>query len=199
MKKLQFLKILLIISIFVIAFPVGLFLGRVTKLPENNSLDNFSLAQSKSKQCQVRIEEKIVRGGSLSPLIKNGQKVKFFANYYNCHEIQRGDVVLYSYAGDNVPLIKIIRGVPGDSFALKQASQGTYLILINGEILKNSEDKPYLISGKKYQMLALYERDYRGRIPADTYLLLGNIPSGTIDSTRFGLIGREGIMGKVEY
>jgi len=118
--------------------------------------------------------------------------------YYDCNEIKKGDIVLYDYAGSKTPLIKIIRAIPGDSFELVEKDSGRWNILINGEILKNSEGNPYLISGKRYEMLALYERSYQSEIPEEAYLLLGNITSGATDSTRFGFVSQRGILAKVK-
>jgi len=162
-------------------------------------IDRFALLK---KECQVTVEKRIVRGNSLAPLIKEGQEIKAFFGYYKCNEVKRGDVVLYSYAGNEVPLIKIVKGIPGDSFKLKEVEeveQDKWQILINGEVLKNSEGIPYVVSGKRYEMLSIYERSYKSKIPEDAYLLLGDLPSGTTDSTRFGLIGKQDIPGKVEY
>jgi len=47
-------------------------------------------------------------------------------------------------------------------------------------------------------MLSLYERDYKGVIPENAYLLLGNRASGSVDSTTFGLVDKSGIVAKVE-
>jgi len=152
---------------------------------------------SQKEECPIRKEERIVRGDSLSPLIKAGDTVQVLFDYYKCNDVKRDDIVLYSYAGNKEPLIKIIKGMPGDKFKLQQA-EGGWHILINGEILRNSEGIPYLISGKRYEMLSLYEKDYKGEIPAGAYLLLGNIFSGTLDSTRFGLISKRDILGKIE-
>ena len=46
-------------------------------------------------------------------------------------------------------------------------------------------------------MISLYIKDYKGIIPPDTYLILGDNPFGTYDSTRFGLIDKSNIVGKV--
>ena len=46
-------------------------------------------------------------------------------------------------------------------------------------------------------MLELYINDYQGVIPANAYLILGNQAEGSLDSIRFGLIGKEGIVGKI--
>jgi len=47
-------------------------------------------------------------------------------------------------------------------------------------------------------MLSLYEKDYHGVIPENTYLLLGEVTSGSLDSTRFGLIDKSSVLGKIE-
>jgi type IV secretory pathway protease TraF len=48
-------------------------------------------------------------------------------------------------------------------------------------------------------MLSLYEDDCSEGIPQNTYLILGNLTSGSLDSSRFGLIDKSDILGKVEY
>jgi type IV secretory pathway protease TraF len=47
-------------------------------------------------------------------------------------------------------------------------------------------------------MLSLYEKDYKGVIPKNAYLLLGNRISGSVDSTTFGLVEKSDIIAKVE-
>ena len=139
----------------------------------------------------------IVRGSSLNPFIKPGQGIEALFGYYKCHKIKRGDVVLFDYAGDKNFIIKIVKGIPGDKFELRK-SDGGWNIIINDNIIKNSENKPYLILGNAYKMLSLYEKDYKGIIPEDAYLLLGNRISGSIDSTAFGLVNKSGIVAKVK-
>ncbi|MEK7212166.1 MAG: S26 family signal peptidase [Patescibacteria group bacterium] len=57
--------------------------------------------------------------------------------------------------------------------------------------------KPYLVGDSSYRMLSLYINDYKGQIPVNAYLLLGDNPGGSYDSTAFGLVGRSDILGKV--
>lgn len=159
--------------------------------------------------CITGVGDRTVRGASLSGLIEPDSIVKILFGYYDCNEIKRGDIVAYNYAGDANPIIKIVKGIPGDKFYLKEAegvpirdktSNGVnWNILINGETLKNSQSELYLLGEGGYRMLSLYERDYKGVIPADTYLILGNLASGSLDSTHFGLIGKRDILGKVKY
>lgn len=158
----------------------------------------FGLTKVKTKTtCPIQEEIRTVRGNSLEPLVKSNSQIKALFGYYNCHEIKRGDVVLFNYAGDKNPVIKIVKGISGDKFELRE-TEGGWNIIVNNQIVKNSESKPYLISGNAYKMLSLYERDYKGVIPENAYLLLGNRVSGSVDSTTFGLVDKSGIVAKVE-
>lgn len=159
-----------------------------------------------SKDCQVKVKEVIVRGGSLQGFIEDGQTVKVLYGYYNCHKIERGDVVLYDFAGRPEPVIKIVQGIDGDKFQLKKVpsadsgqTDNGWNILINDEIVKNTQGIPYSLGESGYRMLHLYEKDYKGKIPDNAYLLLGNLTGGSLDSTMFGLIDKSDILGKVEY
>jgi len=143
-------------------------------------------------------EEKIVevRGDSLSGLVEDGAVLKILMGYYKCHPVERDDLAVYNYPGAEA-LIKIAKGVPGDKFHLQKTTAGCWNILINKEIIKNSQETPYCISEQGYRMLALYEKDYQGVIPENAYLILGNQVGGTLDSSRFGLVGKDDILGKI--
>jgi len=148
------------------------------------------------KECNVGVEEKIVRGNSLTGLIENGETVKILFGYYDCNPIEREDIVAYNYKGNKNLIVKIVKGLPGDRFELKRTREG-WNILINNETLKNSEGENYLIESNKYELLSLYGEDYDNLIPNETYLILGNLVSGSVDSTKFGLVDRKDILGKV--
>lgn len=140
---------------------------------------------------QANCEEIIIRvhGNSLAPLAKDGAEIDGVRG--DCGAPKHGDFVLVdSPRNPNLPLIKIVFGVPGDKFRLKE-TEGGHNLIINGTLAKNSEGKPYLFAGKRKDMLSLYE----GPIPANTYLILGNDPSGSTDSTRIGLVDKSAIAG----
>lgn len=145
--------------------------------------------------CPIRSQQFTVNGESMAPFIKSGEIIQGLLGYYNCHAIQRGDVVLVYYAGDAYPLVKFVRGVPGDSFSLEQI-QNVYTLKINGEVVDNSEKIPYRINDSGYRMLSLYADNYHNTIPANAYLILGDNPDGSLDSERFGLVGKLDIVGK---
>ena len=166
-------------------------------LPRGADFFSFeSDTRSDEPGCPFKTEERIVRGNSLDPIIQDGDTVKIAFGYYDCNEIKRDDIVLYDYAGYSNPLIKIIKGLAGDSFKLVR-KDGGWNILINDEIVKNSDGQEYVLDERGYKMLSLYEKDYKGVIPENAYLLLGNIPSGSLDATHFGLIDKSGILAKV--
>lgn len=164
---------------------------------ENGSGEHAKKENGEDEECITKKELKTVRGGSLSGLVEDGATIKALYGYYDCHRGKRGDIVLYSYAGNDNPLIKVIKAAPGDQFSLEEAEAGGgWNIVVNGEILETSAGEPYVIAGKKYDMLALYEKDYGDGIPENTYILLGEQPSGSMDSTRFGLVHKDDILAK---
>lgn len=136
-----------------------------------------------------------IRGDSLAGLIPDGAVMRIIMGYYKCHEVGRGDIVVYDYPGGD-PLAKIAKAVPGDRFRLEKSRPGCWGIRVNGKILKNSQKIPYCIGEHGYRMLSSYEKTYNGVIPQDACLILGNQPEGTLDSTRFGLVGRADLLGR---
>lgn len=149
------------------------------------------------KQC-YSVEERIVNGTSLDPMIKDGDTINVFLGYYDCHQIEREDIVVYQYSKSKDPVIKIVKGIPNDKFEVKQTELG-YNIVINDQAAVNSESDPYLLKEANIRMLSLYQKNYKGVIPEDAYLILGNLTSGSFDSTQFGLISENDIIGKVEW
>ncbi len=148
------------------------------------------------KDCVSKTEERIVSGTSLSGVLEPGTKIKILYDYYQCHEVQRGDVIVFQPDPEMNPVVKIIKGLPGDKLSL-QGDGKNWNILINGEILKTSTGDAYQVNDNAFQMLSLYIRDYNGVIPPGAHLLLGNAISGSSDSTKYGLIDISDIIGRV--
>ncbi len=193
------LYIILAILLLILIFLKSDFSASILNKDSQTFLQNqdSSAINLETKDCYIKTELLTVHGNSLDPLIKPEQTIKALFGYYDCYEIKRGDIVLFNYAGNKNPVIKIVKGISGDKFELRKTDSG-WNIIVNNQIVKNSEDKPYLISGNAYKMLSLYQRDYKGIIPENAYLLLGNRVSGSVDSTTFGLVDKSGIIAKVE-
>ena len=180
---------------FSLALPASLALFFVSTL-FGYSLGKSTIARKDS--CVRRELRYEVSGGSLEPILSQGQHVNVRERYYDCNPVRRGDLVTLFYAGKLAPLVKIAKGIPGDAFALiKEKDGGNWNMEINGRTLKNSLGEPYLVDIRGKNILSLYERDYGGKIPENTYLLLGNLASaeGSLDSRNFGLVNKSDFIG----
>lgn len=130
-----------------------------------------------------------VRGNSMSPLIQNEKEIVNQLGYYSFRPIRRGDVVTFRSGTRTNLLIKRVYAIPGDRFEVR----GKFLF-VNGSPLLNSEGTPFTVPT---QMLQLYARDYP-QLPPQTYLVLGDQPLGSIDASRFGLIHKKDIVGRID-
>ncbi len=135
-----------------------------------------------------------VQGVSLAGVLENADRVTVETNYYACNDVKTGDMVLYNQLQGSPPVMKIVRGVPGDKLAIVK-SGAVWNILVNGAILENSKGEVYGVEFPT--MLDYYIRASKGVIPAGEYLLLGNLAVGSDDSTKFGFAGKTNVLGKV--
>ena len=134
-----------------------------------------------------------IRGTSMTPHIKDGAVVTVKQGKAQCiFPVAHGEVVLFQSDSMNIPLIKAVRGMPGDIFAVCDGN-----IIINGTVLTNSEGVAYQLSPARAAMIELYVHDFHGVIPSDLFLVMGENPAGTTDSSRFGLVPRANIIGKI--
>ena len=151
---------------------------------------DIPVRQSYDLSCITSFSAYEVRGASLAGVIRPGSCVVVLEGYYGCNPVKKGDIAAYRYGGDTNLIIKVVKGVPGDAFALNGSN-----ILINGKTATNSDGKPYVFSNVR--MLSLYAKDYPV-IPKNTYLILGNMAGGSLDSSRFGLVDKSDIIGMVQ-
>ena len=129
----------------------------------------------------------------MSPRIAPGQMIEVREGAAEClGELHHGDVVLFRNEGSRNPLIKAIRGLPGETLAVKDGE-----IVVNGKPATNSAGEPYQLSPARAAMIELYVHDYRGVIPPDAFLVMGELTRGSEDSSRFGLVPQSAILGKV--
>ncbi|MFZ4648211.1 MAG: signal peptidase I [Patescibacteria group bacterium] len=140
--------------------------------------------------------EGTVTGDSLFPLLKDGEKVKIQMGYYSSSTVPvREEIIAYDYAGSEIPIIKIIKGMPGDAWRLEKSGTD-YKIFVNNKVLKNSEGLEYLIPENKVKVLQLYADTYPN-LPKGAFLILGDKISGTTDATAFGLVDLDDVLGRV--
>jgi len=134
---------------------------------------------------------RIVDGTSMSPLLKNGETVTTYENYYDCNEIKRGDIIIFNFKTREGDYIKKVQGMPNDILELEEG-----YIKINGEHVLNSEGKKYKLNSVQQKILSIPLVD--NQIPRNGYLVLGDdIDSKTFDSRQFGYINKDQVIGKV--
>jgi hypothetical protein len=61
-------------------------------------------------------------------------------------------------------------------------------------MITNSIGEPYSLTPIGKKMISIYARDFNNIMPEGAYLVLGDDPLGTVDSSRFGLIGKADIL-----
>ena len=100
--------------------------------------------------------------------------------------------MLFHSDSSRIPLIEAIRGLPGDRFDVSNGK-----VIINGAPATNSAGESYQLSPARAAMIALYVQDDHGVIPPDSFLVMGEFTRGSTDSTRFGLVSRQEILGRL--
>lgn len=129
-------------------------------------------------------------GPAMSPTINSGQKVKI-TPYTSNQSPQRGDIVLYTQPNTNTSnkdLIHRIVGVPGDRITI---SKGQVTIFNSQNPEGFNPDPIYL----KDSVTTSGERDLI--LSPQTYFVLGDNRSNSLDSRIFGPIQSSSIIGKV--
>ena len=129
-------------------------------------------------------------------ILEAGSTITIQMGFYDCNEVKKNDVVICSYSPQRDPAVKIVKGLPGDRLDLRK-SGNAWNIKVNRRRLKNRQGAAYSLDERRIKMLQLYIKDYKGKIPRDAYLILGNRPEGSFDSTRFGLVDRSSLVGRV--
>lgn len=139
--------------------------------------------------CDPLVETEMkVFDDAIKNIKRKGRKVTLLKNLHQCEPIVVGDLVALKVTQAPKPIIRIVRAGPGDKWAYRNG-----IIIVNGKALVNSQGTTYQI---KSEILKLYAKNYP-KIPAKTYLLMGDNPKGSLDSSRFGLIRDQDIIGKV--
>lgn len=156
------------------------------------------LLRAAPSKCAVKTEDYEVRGTSLQATLPQESEVELKRGWYACNDPVRNEIAAYTAPGYADPVIKVVRGVPGDRFGLIRDG-AVANISINGSVLTNAVGAPYVISENRYNFLKLSVEQYNGVIPPNYYFLLGDVPSGSVDSILFGLIPRDQLIGRIVY
>ncbi|QQS15492.1 MAG: signal peptidase I [Candidatus Moraniibacteriota bacterium] len=133
----------------------------------------------------------------MEPLFSPGDTIDISLGWYVCHLPERDDFVMLHFSGNDAPILKRVRGIPGDSFGVDILSNGEGEFLINHAVLKNSQGEAYHISSARAKIWTSYKEQFRGMIPQGLFFVLGEVSAGSLDSSRFGFVRQSDFLGKV--
>ena len=146
--------------------------------------------------CEVKTETvKIPDSGS--DIFPAGTEVEVEMNYYACNRGARDEVVMIKSPGRDDPLFKWIKLIPGDKYKVVEGKNKTYKIDVDGDTMVNSKNEEYTFTERKSKMVKLYETNFKDGIKSGVYFVFGETPSGGFDSTRFGPVTSERMVGRV--
>jgi hypothetical protein len=197
MSKIQWKKAAPILGI-VIVLVAGYMIYR-QKFAVRDEVDVRNLRTGKGGPCPGERVRLVMGDVYMRGIIEEGEKFDVIMNYYACNPFKRGDYILQHLSASMDPVVKILRGLPGDKFELSKDSGGRgWNLVINGDpVMWEAENKPYFFGGKQAPTLALYEKSRKGILGADEIIILGNWPPGNNDSGIFGVFSINDVLGKV--
>lgn len=180
---------LAIFILFLLCFIVSYFFW-----PKDNVIfnDKHKLESEKYFSTEIFRVKKIVKGFSMKPLINPGDELELLRNYYLYNDPKRNEIIEYSYGGGKYSVVKIIKAIPGDKIEFQDGK-----ILVNEEVMKNSQGDVYTFSLAEQKMLSLYiENNYLVR---GAFFIFGDNINSSIDSRKYGAVAKNDILGKFDF
>lgn len=124
-----------------------------------------------------------VQGTSMSPELKDGERILVNKFLYYFGEIDRGDVVVFWYPEDpELSFIKRVVALPGETVEIRAGA-----VFVNGKIV----EEPY-VSGANADLRSYPPHEVR----PGHYFVLGDNRKGSNDSRSWGLVPKRYIYGK---
>lgn len=160
-----------------------------------NNNQEVAIADNQTNNIVCSTEKEVyVRGTSMLGIFNSEDKLILQQGYYNCHPVQKGDVVVFEY-NNKKDFIKQVYGMPKD----KITYDDNYL-LINNKKIKNYKGEFYQVDevGKSYIRLMQQTVMKNSIIPLGYYLILGTAKIGGYDFRRIGLVPYKNLIGKIK-
>jgi signal peptidase I len=121
-----------------------------------------------------------VEGQSMEPNLHNEQRLIVEKVSYHLHPPRRGDIIVINVDFSDVPLIKRVIGLPGETVSIRDSQ-----VFIDGQPLEEA----YLPT--------LFMRDYGPtQVPPDCVFVMGDNRGASNDSRAFGPVLLDSIVGR---
>lgn len=164
-----------------------------------DSIVNKTEQNSSIYSCQNGEEKLTTLDPYMEGVIQPGTKVTLFKNFHECSPLKKGDLVYFRYHSEQDPVIRIVRGIPGDRFeVIKDGKETGWKIRVNDEFLKNGKGEDLVYGAPQFTPpLGLAANSHKNTIGENEVILMTNSSSGKFDSTLMGLISIQDIIGKI--
>ena len=125
----------------------------------------------------------LVQSISMLPGLKENDMVLVNRIAYRLGDPKRGDIIVFlnPVNPDDVPYIKRVIGLPGETVTIDQGE-----VYIEGQHLR----EPYLTS--------LTQRGGEWTVPADSLFVMGDNRNNSSDSRQWGMVALDSVIGKAE-
>jgi type IV secretory pathway protease TraF len=123
-------------------------------------------------------------------LIPQGSSLGIFRNHYACNPIERGHWVLYEYDKNKAPLVRVVLGLPEDTYSVMDAGAGQWKFKINDEIVLGDNQEYWVQSETPPKVES-------GVLGKDEYLLFSHKAPGQLDSGTNGIVSKKNIVGRI--
>lgn len=149
--------------------------------------------------CITSTESKTMTDAYLKGLLERGESYQAEVGYYDCNPVNRDDIVLQKISSAIEPVVRIVRGVPGDSFELKQdeKDKNHWFVKINDKHISDFFNKNYFVKASREPVLKTQELAKNGVLGKDDYIVLSNFPPGMADSGSLGVISKKYLKAKI--
>lgn len=126
-------------------------------------------------------------GTSMLPIIEAGNTIDVQPTAC-VTAINKGDMIVFKNGADKNPIVKKVKGIEKDTLNITQGQ-----IYINNTPITNTQGLAYILKPNQLALIKLYQ----GTLAPNTFLVMGENINGTNDSSKFGLIHQNDIIGKV--
>ena len=161
--------------------------SKIEEVKENEKVKE--VMEREINQCYTE-KEFLVKGNSMSPLIRNWEKITILEGFYKGNPTEKWDIVLYDFKWTKKSIIKKIYITYNDKIEIKNN-----ILYLNDEKLKNTNWQQYNFSQAELKVLWMYIKNKH--IPKNSYFIFWENINNSIDSRKFWAVSSEDFLGKV--
>lgn len=150
-----------------------------------------------SMDCVQSTQLHTMRQPDMGTLLEKGQQYKILVGYFDCNPVQRGDLVAFLTPEAERPLVRVVRGLPGDRVEVRSTEGENREVLVNDDtVIATGEQVRWTAPSKAPAISELFE-GHEGVLGDDQYLILAVTRLGEADSIALGPSPKSQIMGMI--